>query len=409
MEKTERVSFEEWCRILADALGFDPGEFKALAPSDRRSLLATAAGISEDDVRAMNVHALAERIRENGGEAPKAEAKPTPKAEAPKANPVDSLPKVDRPVVPAPTQGGAGDLLLAGLMQAIDARLQGFEPVKPEAIEAMVADAIAKAGGAPRVLEVRVPDKEPKKVEGHVHPIFDRVLKLAAMRLPIMLVGPAGCGKTTLARKVAEALGLPFGSVSCTAGMSEGELVGKLLPGEDGGFHYVQSQFVTLYEGGGVFLCDELDAADPNVLLKVNSAVGSISGRGFFHNDLRKAKPEVRQHEDSVLIAAANTYGTGANAQYVGRNQLDAATLDRFTVLEMDYDRDLERQLGDPAVCSWVWTLRDRAADAKLRRVISTRMIEKGTAMMAAGFKLPEVQEMLLTGWTADERAKVNA
>jgi hypothetical protein len=50
------------------------------------------------------------------------------------------------------------------------------------------------------------------------------------------------------------------------------------------------------------------------------------------------------------VCAAANTYGTGADALYVGRNQLDAATLDRFYVVEMDYDRKLEAKLAPEEV-----------------------------------------------------------
>ncbi|MCH7728630.1 MAG: hypothetical protein IH991_19420, partial [Planctomycetes bacterium] len=52
----------------------------------------------------------------------------------------------------------------------------------------------------------------------------------------------------------------------------------------------------------------------------------------------------VDRHADFVCAAAANTFGTGADRQYVGRNQLDAATLDRFAAcrLAFDYDVDLE-------------------------------------------------------------------
>ena len=46
------------------------------------------------------------------------------------------------------------------------------------------------------------------------------------------------------------------------------------------------------------------------------------------------------------VIATANTWGTGADAEYVGRNRLDAASLDRFGArLEWDYDEAFERRL----------------------------------------------------------------
>jgi cobaltochelatase CobS len=39
----------------------------------------------------------------------------------------------------------------------------------------------------------------------------------------------------------------------------------------------------------------------------------------------------------------ANTFGTGADRQYVGRNQLDESTLDRFRIgqIERDYDSEI--------------------------------------------------------------------
>jgi hypothetical protein len=39
-----------------------------------------------------------------------------------------------------------------------------------------------------------------------------------------------------------------------------------------------------------------------------------------------------------VCIAAANTFGTGADRQYVGRNQLDESTLDRFRIGQIELD-----------------------------------------------------------------------
>ena len=54
----------------------------------------------------------------------------------------------------------------------------------------------------------------------------------------------------------------------------------------------------------------------------------------------------VKRHEDFILIATANTFGNGANAQYVGRNQLDSATLDRFVTIEWGYDEELEMAIA---------------------------------------------------------------
>lgn len=104
----------------------------------------------------------------------------------------------------------------------------------------------------PRVIEIHRPDGTRHEVSGHTHPAFERVLQLASMRKHVFLPGPAGCGKSHLAHQVADALGLNFGFISCSAGMSEGQLTGRLIPvGEHGKFEYVPAQFVKCYEEGG--------------------------------------------------------------------------------------------------------------------------------------------------------------
>src|SRR5262249_40226256 len=163
------------------------------------------------------------------------------------------------------------------------------------------------------------------------------VLMLARARRNVLLVGPAGSGKTHLAKQVAQALGLDFAHISCSAGMSEGQLLGRLVPtGEAGRFEYLRSEVVRCYEEGGVFLFDEIAAADSNTLLVINSALAN--GQMCVPN--RPHNPVAVKHPDFVCMAAANTFGTGADRQYVGRNQLDESTLDRFRIgqIEMDYD-----------------------------------------------------------------------
>jgi len=272
-------------------------------------------------------------------------------------------------------------------------------------VRGLIADALAsfKPDGMAREIVVKGLG-EPRTVKGHPHPLLAKVLKLAAQRANIMLVGPAGCGKSKLCEMAAEALGLTFSANSVSAGMSEGALAGYLLPVEDGGkFVYVPVGFVRAYENGGLHLLDELDAGDANVLTFINNA---LSNGGFFIPQ-RHEQPYVKRHPDFVCIAAANTFGSGADAMYVGRNQLDAATLDRFYILPMGYDSALEQGLAPAAVVDWVRGVRAKAEAAKLRRVVGTRMIQRIAAALAAGIPLAEAKADQLASWTRDERAKV--
>ena len=83
-------------------------------------------------------------------------------------------------------------------------------------------------------------------------------------------------------------------------------------------------------------------------------------------------------HKDFRIVAAANTWGKGSDMQYVGRNALDGATLDRFDNIYMDYDRKLERNLyPNDEVLKFMWEFRDAVEKAKIQHIVSTRGIGK--------------------------------
>lgn len=240
--------------------------------------------------------------------------------------------------------------------------------------------------------------------EDEVYPEeFDHILRLASQRVNTLLIGPTGCGKTYLAGKVAEHLGLRFASVSVTLGMSKSDIMGYLLPtGKSGAFEYVYSPFVDLYENGGVFLIDEMDNGDPNILGQFNQALAN----GEFYLPQRKEKHRVQRHEDFVCIAAANTYGTGADAQYVGRNQVDEATLDRFRVgqVELDYSEHVERAIVDEEVFLWGSAIRKGIKELGMMRNMSTRtMIDMSKMKIAYEYGPEDFSNMFLVGWSTDE------
>jgi hypothetical protein len=275
-----------------------------------------------------------------------------------------------------------------------------------QAVDATKAELVA-AGVVKQTLEVKLPGCEARPVEGQAHPALPRCVRLAAARRNVLLVGPAGSGKTHLAGQVAAALGLPFAHISCSAGMSEGQLTGRLLPVGDGGrFEYVRSEFVKAYEDGGVFLFDEIDAADANTLLVLNSALAN--GQMALAN--RPENPVAKRHPDFVAVAAANTFGTGADRQYVGRSQLDESTLDRFRIgqVEMDYDAAVEEALcPDAELRGRLQGYRAAIRANRLRRIVSTRFLRDAYLMKQAGDTEAEIDAALFAGWSADEVRKV--
>jgi len=229
---------------------------------------------------------------------------------------------------------------------------------------------------------VTLPTGERKEV-GLQHKAFETVLKLAAARLDMFLVGPSGSGKTFCCEQVARALGLPFYMVAVGLQTTKSDLLGYM----DAQGRYVPSMLRLAYENGGVFLMDEIDAGNANVLTVINAML-SNSVASF-------PDKMVKRHDDFVFIAAGNTYGRGADRQYVGRNAIDAATLDRFVVVDFDYDEEIERELvDDKEWAKYIQKLRKAAQPERL--IVSTRAIIKGAALLGMGFSKEQVLDMLI-------------
>ena len=170
-------------------------------------------------------------------------------------------------------------------------------------------------------------------VSGRQHNKLAQVLRYVEIRQSLYLYGPAGTGKTQLAETAAQAVNLPFYPISVCGQTTKSDLLGYTTANGA----YIGTIFRTAYENGGVFLLDEIDNGNPNVTAVLNSALAN--GVCTFPDKVVKRNP------DFICIAAANTFGTGASAEYIGRNPIDAATLDRFKQIFVDYDEELETEL----------------------------------------------------------------
>lgn len=209
-----------------------------------------------------------------------------------------------------------------------------------------------------------------------------QIRKANGSHLNVFLRGPAGSFKTSAAKAVAEALGVPYYHVPLGPQTSESKLVGYM----DAHSQYVITMARQAYEFGGVCLFDEMDAANPGVLTIINGMTDN-GVAGF-------ADKMVKRHPDCYFIAAGNTYGRGADEMYVGRARLDAATLDRYLMLNWEYDWEmLERISGNPDWTRYVKQLFDRASDIKAHAVIGSRAVLDGAAMLAAGIDSDEVED----------------
>lgn len=326
---------------------------------------------------------------------------------------------------PAPAPASTGNALVDGIIHELNKA--GYKPgVDADAISKMVSDEVAAAlanykpaanAAPPQTVSYQVRNAPAKTVSGVTPDWWEDAIVCAAARVPQLWRGPAGCGKGYWARKLAEVLNLAFYSTSLTAGIDEGALVGNLLPIDPeraGVFTYVPSAFIRAYENGGVMLLDEMDAADPNMLMIINDAIEN----GSMSLPHRPDQPVATKHDDFVLVATANTFGHGADRAYVGRNQLDEATLSRFRAgqIDMDYDERIEKGLVSEAVFKYGTMLRARCrAHAKTwKRDVSTRdmvNIEKKMAVNVGKVQMTceRAWYQWFADWTDSDLTKVSA
>ncbi len=295
---------------------------------------------------------------------------------------------------------------------ALSAALLAMMPpagIDEDAVRRIVREEIP----APPTIRIEIPGR-PEIEMARQHERFPLLLQGLAVGLNVLLVGPAGTGKTTAARKAAEALGLGFSCLSVGPQTSKSDLLGFV----DAGGTYRESMFVSAYRDGGVFLLDEIDAGNAGVLTVLNAALaGDVMATPI---------GMVARSPRFLTVAGANTYGQGASRQYVGRNQLDGATLDRFAVLDWPIDEGLEAvMIGLPApapaldlgrgglIDAAAWLARIRSVRAsiekqQIRAIVSPRATQAGVALLAAGVGRYWTEEMVLwRGMPADARTRV--
>ena len=216
-----------------------------------------------------------------------------------------------------------------------------------------------------------VVDDIPKKQEGVVHEKFDTVLKFVANNEPVFLTGPAGSGKNVLCKQIADTLNLKFYFTNAVT--QEYKLTGFT----DAMGEYQPTQFYKAFTEGGVFMLDEMDASIPEVLVILNAA---IANRYF---DFPAPIGYKEAHPDFRVIAAGNTTGHGADFEYVGRNQLDGASLDRFAIVRIDYSKTIEDSVAnDIDLANFCREYRRAANEAGVQVIVSYRAIGRLAKMV---------------------------
>ena len=89
-------------------------------------------------------------------------------------------------------------------------------------------------------------------------------------RLPVLLKGPTGCGKTRFVEHMAARLQRPLFTVSCHDDLSAADLVGRHLIGADGTY-WVDGPLTQAVRQGGICYLDEIVEARKDTTVVLHS------------------------------------------------------------------------------------------------------------------------------------------
>ncbi len=282
-----------------------------------------------------------------------------------------------------------------------------------------IVDKMVDAKMAPRVIAMFRDESTGilvKKDLGLQHYKIEVLLAFIRARVHCALVGGAGTGKTTAGQSVADIVGLKFYPKSFTRMTTESALMGY----KDAGGAYHRTVFRDAFEHGGVFLCDEADNANENVLGCLNAALA---------NDFCSFPDGVvKRHPDFICILGMNTYGNGGNRIFVGRNELDGATKDRFGMVDWDIDAAIESHMagleeGRPMYdiaeggvvtkekwLAYVRDVRQAVEAAEVRHIVSPRATLFGCKLIDQGVGIEVLDESLIwKGMDAEQKERVKA
>lgn len=294
---------------------------------------------------------------------------------------------------PKPKQEDPFGMQLQNLMLKVLAE-QSAEKVL-ELAKPMLNDHIQKTYGIlPQVVEVKTPTTT-HQIKGATHEKLKDVLNLVSLDIPVFLSGPAGSGKNVICKQVAESLGLEFYFTNAVT--QEYKLTGFI----DANGNYQETQFYKAFKDGGLFFLDEMDASIPDVLIILNAA---IANRYF---DFPNGKIEA--HENFRVIAAGNTFGTGADIEYSGRFQLDAASLDRFALIEIDYSPNIEKAItnNNDDLLDFCHSFRKICKNSGIICLFSYRTLERIFKLENVFESLSDVIQMSLTKGLSKDDIKV--
>jgi len=233
--------------------------------------------------------------------------------------------------------------------------------------------------------------------EPYYHPVGKEVSHFEAAfadRMPVMLKGPTGCGKTRFVEHMAWKLQKPLVTVSCHEDMTASDLVGRYLLDEKGTVWH-DGPLTLAVRHGGICYLDEIVEARQDTTVVIHSLTDD---RRIL--PLEKKNEVLTAHPDFQMVIS---YNPGYQSVL---KDLKESTKQRFGAIDFKYptadmeadiiahESGIERKLADTLV-----KIAERSRNLKghgLEEGASTRMLIHVGQLMARDVPLIEACEIAL-------------
>lgn len=225
----------------------------------------------------------------------------------------------------------------------------------------------------------------------------------ASNKLPVLLKGPTGTGKTRFVEYMAWKLGRPYLTVSCHEETSATDLVGRfIIKGSE--TIWLDGPLTNAVKSGAIIYLDEVAEARPDVIVAIHPLTDF---RRQLYID--KLAETIRAHEDFLLVASFNP------GYQKGFKELKPSTRQRFVAIPFGYPTvDIEQKIlihesGISAdIARRLVSIGNKIRGLKdlgLAETVSTRLLVDASKLIQSGLpKRLAVKSAVIEALTDDEQ-----